>query len=147
MAEKSLYSRITLDANTKPAAFIPGTRTYKGMSTVGQRPGSSALYDISLIKQDLINHFYIRQGERLGNPEFGCIIWDYLFDPLTETATSEILKNVTEIVNYDPRVTVGSIVVSQYETGLQIECELSYLPYNISELLQFRFDQDNNILS
>jgi phage baseplate assembly protein W len=147
MAEKSLYSRITLGASTSPKAFIPGSRTYKGMSTVGRRPGSSALYDIALIKQDLINHFYIRQGERIGNPEFGCIIWDYIFDPLTETAKDQILKNVTDIVNYDPRVRVEDIIVSQYETGLQVECNLSYLPYNISEFLQFRFDQDNDILS
>jgi phage baseplate assembly protein W len=146
MAEKSLYSRITLGGNS-PAAFIPGTRTYKGMSTVGQRPGSTALYDIALIKQDLINHFYIRQGEKIGNPNFGCIIWDYIFDPLTETSKNDILNNVTEIINYDPRVRVEGIIVSQYETGLQIECELTYLPYNISEALQFRFDQDNNILS
>lgn len=147
MAEKSLYSQITLGANSKPSFLAPGTRTYKGMSTVGRRPGSSALYDISLIKQDLINHFYIRQGEKLGDPNFGCIIWDYLFDPLTDSSKEEILKNITEIVNYDPRVRVGSIVVSQYESGLQIECELSYLPYNISEALQFRFDQDNDLLS
>lgn len=147
MAEKSLYSQITLGANSKPSLLAPGTRTYKGMSTVGRRPGSSALYDIALIKQDLINHFYIRQGERLGDPNFGCIIWDYLFDPLTDSTKDDILKNVTDIVNYDPRVRVGSIIVSQYESGLQIECELSYLPYNISEALQFRFDQDNDLLS
>jgi hypothetical protein len=50
-------------------------------------------------------------------------------------------------MNYDPRVQVDSLIVSQYESGVQVECELTYLPYNISEALKFRFDQDNNILN
>jgi len=144
MSEKSLYTRTVLPANQN---FVPGTRTYKGMSTVGNRPGETALFDLSLIKQDLINHFYIRQGEKIGDPTFGCIIWDILFDPLDETTKTAVLANVTEIINYDPRVQASNIIVSQYETGLQIECELTYLPYNISEALQFRFDQDNSILT
>jgi phage baseplate assembly protein W len=123
------------------------SRTYRGISTVANPTGNFSLYDIALIKQDIINHFHIRPGEKLNDPEFGCIIWDLLFDPLTESLKTLIARNVTEIVNYDPRVKVDSIVVSQYESGLQIECELTYLPYNISEALRFRFDQENNILS
>lgn len=147
MAEKSLYSRVVLPANKPGAGNSPGTRTYKGMSSIGTTVGGTKLYDLNLIKQDIINHFYIRQGEKLGNPEFGCIIWDILFDPLTESTREAILTNVTEIINFDPRVTVDNIVVSQYEHGLQIECELTYLPYNISEALQFRFDQNNSIIN
>lgn len=125
----------------------PTGRAYRGISTVSDPKGSYTLYDLSLIKQDLINHLHIRQGEKLENPEFGCIIWDLLFDPLTDDLKDVIAENVTEIVNYDPRVKVDSLVVSQYESGIQVECELTYLPYNIAEALKFRFDQDNNILS
>lgn len=146
MAEKSLYTRTIVPANSN-GLFVPGSRTYKGMSTVGTRAGSVSLYDLDLIKQDIINHFYIRQGERLGNPEFGCIIWDLLFDPLTEDAKTAILDNVTQIINYDPRVQVKNVVVSEFATGLQIECELTFLPYNISEAIQFRFDRDNSLLN
>ena len=146
MAEKSIYNRVVIESPGNEF-FIPGTRTYKGMSSVGVRSGSVSLYDISLIKQDLINHFYIRQGEKLGNPEFGCIIWDVLFDPLTEELKNAIVANVQEIINYDPRIRANDVIVSQYENGLQIECELTYLPYNIAEALQFRFDKDNNLLN
>jgi phage baseplate assembly protein W len=141
--EKRLISRTVVPSAARTT--IVGSRAYKGISTVS---GTSkfALYDIDLIKQDIINHFHIRQGEKLENPEFGTIIWDLLFEPLTEDVKSLIVQNVTEIINYDPRVKVESITVSQYESGLQIECELTYLPYNISESLRYRFDQDNSIL-
>jgi len=145
MAEKSLFSRTVLPSSQQTAS-PPTSKTYRGMSTAGATSGSYALYDIGLIKQDLINHFYIRQGEKLENPEFGCIIWDLLFDPLTEGLKTAIAANVTEIVNYDPRVRADSIVVSEFDYGIQIECELTYLPYNISETLRFRFDQDNGIM-
>jgi phage baseplate assembly protein W len=145
MAEKSLFSRTILKGNQQESS-PPSSKTYRGMSTVGNVSGSFALYDIGLIKQDLLNHFHIRQGERLENPEFGCIIWDLLFDPLTEGLKNAIAANVTEIVNYDPRVRVDSVVVSELDYGIQIECELTYLPYNISESLRFQFDQDNGIL-
>lgn len=125
----------------------PTGRAYRGLSTIANPTGSYTLYDLSLIKQDIVNHLHIRQGEKLENPEFGCIIWDLLFDPLTEELKDIIAENVTQIMNYDPRVKVDSLVVSQYESGLQVECELTYLPYNISEQLRFRFDEENNILS
>lgn len=144
--EKSLYGRTIIPAN-EPDAAAPTGRTYRGLSTVSNSSNSFALYDLALIKQDLINHFHVRQGEKLENPEFGCIIWDLLFDPLTEDLKEAIAQNVTDIVNYDPRVKADQIIVNQYESGIQIECLLTYLPYNISEALRFRFDQDNNILS
>ena len=128
------------------AANSPGTRTYKGFSTVNATT-SFNLYDIALIKQDIINHFHIRQGERLEQPEFGTIIWDILYEPLTEQLKELIAKNVTDIINYDPRVSVDRVAVSTYESGIQIECDLTYLPYNITESLRFRFDQENGLLN
>ena len=141
--EKSLVSRIKIPSSSDTT--IVTSRTYRGISTVAES-GSFALYDIALIKQDIINHFHIRKGEKLENPTFGTIIWDLLFEPLTEDVKEIILDDVTAIINYDPRVQVSNIVVSEYETGIQIECELTYLPYNISESLRYRFDQENSIL-
>lgn len=144
--DKSITGKTVIPSyqKTDPA---PTGRAYRGISTVSDPKGSYTLYDLSLIKQDLINHLHIRQGEKLENPEFGCIIWDLLFDPLTDDLKDVIAENVTEIMNYDPRVKVDSLIVSQYESGIQVECELTYLPYNISEALKFRFDQDNNIIN
>jgi phage baseplate assembly protein W len=78
-------------------------------------------------------------------PEFGTIIWDVLFEPLTDQLKALIEKNVEDIINYDPRVKADQIVITAYESGLQIECNLTYMPYNISEALRFKFDQANGL--
>lgn len=144
--EKKLYKDIVI--KSKKASNNPlGARAYKGISTVDPNTNSFNLYDIALIKQDLLNHFHIRQGEKLENPEFGTIIWDALFEPLTEGMKQAIIENVTQIVNYDPRVQVNSVTVDTYESGIQIECDLTYLPYNISESMRLKFDESQGLIS
>lgn len=145
-ANPRLYDKIVLKGN-KTSQNIPGTKTYKGFSTVSNAASSFALYDLELIKQDLINHFHVRQGERLENPTFGTIIWDLLFEPLTEELRNLIAQNVEEIINYDPRIRADQVIVTQYESGIQIECKLIYLPYYITEAIQLRFDQANGIVT
>jgi phage baseplate assembly protein W len=145
--EKNLYKQITVKSNKRTQDQGIGSRAYRGISTVNPENSSTVLYDLALIKQDLLNHFHIRQGEKLSDPEFGTIIWDALFEPLTDDMRNAIKDNVTEIVNYDPRVSVNSITVDQYESGIQIEVSLVYLPYNISESLKLRFDENAGFLN
>jgi phage baseplate assembly protein W len=120
---------------------------YRGFSTVSSNTQNFKLYDFELVKQDLINSFYVRQGERLMNPSYGCIIWDLLFEPLTPQVQNLILQNVTQIVNADPRVQAGNVIVTQYDTGIQVEFTLSYQLYNLSESLKLQFDQVNGLSS
>ena len=140
-----LYQKITLPSAPKYDSMT--SKMYKGFSTVNVETENFNLYDIALIKQDLLNHFHVRQGERLMDPTFGTIIWDCLFEPLTEQIKSLILQDVNTIINYDPRVRAEQVIVTQYESGLQIECKLTYMPYNVSEMLQLRFDQANGLLT
>ena len=144
MSTHRLYDKITVKGKT-PIAETPLPRTYRGFSTISADSESYTLYDLALIKQDIINHFHLRQGEKISDPQFGTVIWDILFEPLTEDLKNLVLKNVEDIINYDPRVRADNIIVTSYESGIQIECELTYLPYNISETLQFRFDQANGL--
>ena len=120
----NLYDKIVLAA-PKTAETLT-SKMYKGFSTVSTEAENFALYDFSLIKQDIINHFYTRQGERLMQPTFGTIIWDLLFEPLTDVVKNLIVQNVSEIINYDPRVRASDVSVTSYETGIQIECRLSF---------------------
>jgi|TARA_B110000483_G_scaffold174176_1_gene206099 phage baseplate assembly protein W len=145
MADQRLYNDIVVKNNQVQSSPVK-SRAYRGLSTVGKSVGNTVAYDLELIKQDLINHLHIRQGEKLENPEFGTIVWDLLFEPLTESLKEAVAKNITEIVNYDPRVQVERIVVDEYEAGIIIECELTYLPYNITEQLVFKFDEANGLL-
>ncbi len=53
--------------------------TFIGYSSVDRKFGNFTLKDVELAKRDLLNHFYTRKGERLGEPEFGSIIQDMVF--------------------------------------------------------------------
>jgi phage baseplate assembly protein W len=141
----TLYDRITVPA--VPTVVDPIPQAYKGFSTVNTSSEGFVLYDLELIKQDLLNHFHTRRGERLMNPQFGTIIWDMLFEPMTEELKESIVNNVNEIINYDPRLVAQNVIVTTYESGIQIECILKYLPYNIQQSMQLRFDQSAGLLS
>jgi phage baseplate assembly protein W len=145
MASSSrLYDKITLKGKSA-SQIVPGSKTYKGFSTVSSVADSFALYDLQLIKQDILNHFHIRLGERLEQPNFGTVIWDILFEPLTEEVKNLITKDVDTIINYDSRVRADQILVTSYDTGIQIECVLVYYPYNIQEAIQLKFDKANGL--
>jgi phage baseplate assembly protein W len=120
--------------------------TYKGFSS-SESNKNFKLYDINLVKQDLINHFYIRKGEKLENPEFGTVIWDMLFEPFTPDVKEIIAKDVEAIVNYDPRITVQEVQIDSTDQGMRIQVELIYRPFNITEKMTLDFDKNNNVIN
>jgi hypothetical protein len=114
--------------------------TYKGFSTYN-RVNKFRLTDFELVKQDLFNHFYIRKGEKLMNPDFGTIIWNVIFEPFTSEIKQAITDDIRRVVKYDPRIAVNTVTVTEYEFGIQVELELTYIPTNQTERLNLQFDQ------
>lgn len=123
------------------------TQVYRGISTVNPDNRSFTTYDINLIKQDIINHFHIRKGEKIYNPEFGTIIWNILFEPFTNVVKEAVANDVADILNSEPRITVDSLNIVEKDYGLQILASVTYKTYNISETLQLNFDRDNGLIS
>ena len=120
--------------------------TYKGFSS-SESNKNFKLYDINLVKQDLINHFYIRKGEKLENPDFGTVIWDMLFEPFTPDVKEIIAKDVEAIVNYDPRIAVQEVQIDSTDQGMRIQVELIYRPFNITEKMSLNFDKTNRVIN
>lgn len=120
--------------------------TYKGFSTYN-RFKKYRLTDFELVKQDLFNHFHIHKGEKLMNPDFGTIIWSLLFEPFTDEIKDIIVTDIKRIADYDPRIQVDNVTVTQYQHGLQIELELVYLVTNQGERLKLQFDQNSKSMS
>ena len=145
--EKKLFKEIEVKGSQPVNPYEAGTKFYRGISTVNPENPNPVLYDLALIKQDIINHFHIRQGEKLSDPSFGTIIWDALFEPLTDGMKDAITQNVTRVVSADPRVRIKSVIVDQFESGLQVEINLEYLPYNIEETMRLTFDQNAGFLA
>jgi phage baseplate assembly protein W len=119
---------------------------YRGFSTIGQSKKFRAT-DAALIKQDLVNHFNIRKGEKLMNPTFGTIIWSMLFEPLTNDTKEAIVTDITQIINYDPRVNVNNVQVNEMEHGLQVIVDLTYINNNQSDALLLNFNNQSQKLT
>jgi phage baseplate assembly protein W len=120
--------------------------TYRGFSTI-DRYKKFRVTDFDLIKQDLINHFNIRKGEKLMNPNFGTIIWNTLFEPLTQETREVIADDVKRIVGYDPRLSVDDITITEKDYGIQIEVDLRYVTTNESSALKINFDKSSQTIS
>ena len=120
--------------------------TYKGFSTLAPSR-NFRLTDFDLIKQDIINHFNIRKGEKLMRPNFGTIIWNVLHEPFTEDLKSVIAQDVKAIASYDPRVSFVYIVITEYDQGIQIELQLRYVPTDQVNLMMMSFNNATNTLT
>ena len=116
--------------------------TYRGFSTNGSDFASVTLTDYRLVKQDLINHLNVRKGERVMRPDYGCVIWDMLFDPFTEEAHALIVDNITAIAGSDPRLQILEVVPTSYEHGIQVTLTLKYIPTNQVEEMLLTFNQE-----
>ena len=115
--------------------------TYRGFSTVSGVKNNQ-LYDLDLVKQDLINHFYTRKGERVMNPEFGTIIWDMIYEPLDEANKELILEDCRQVIASDPRVELGSISIQSLDSGLRINININILPFNQSSTMSLNFERE-----
>jgi phage baseplate assembly protein W len=81
------------------------------------------------------------------NPNFGTIIWDVLFEPFTETTQKLIADDVKKIVNYDPRLRVEDVAITEFTDGIQIEIALVYVLENQVDNLSLRFDRNTRSLT
>lgn len=116
---------------------------YKGFSTIDQTK-KFRLTDSELIKRDLLNHFAIRKGEKLMNSNFGSIIWNAMFEPLTADVKALVVDDIQRVINSDPRIRVDNVLVDQLDIGLQVQIELTILPDNYSDVISLQFNRELN---
>ena len=136
-----LYNQKTVAENKASVGNLNTQRfLYTGFNSRNKTTGFK-LYDVDLVKQDILNHFNIKKGQKLENPSFGTIIWDMLYEPMNEVNKKAINEDVTRIVNADPRVSVTRVQVDATDQGIRIEVELAYLNTNVSEKMSINFDK------
>ena len=114
--------------------------TYIGYSTIDQISGSKTLVDVELAKRDLLNHFYTRRGERVGNPTFGSILPELVFEPLDSATIKEARDDVDVIVNNDPRWNVLETLVRKPDDhSIEVKVRLEYIDTGTAEALFLNF--------
>ena len=93
-----LYRGFSTVANDGAAQLVDGEFTTEGNSI------DTRLFDVDLVKQDLLNHFGTRIGERVARPAFGSIIHDLLFDVFDPRTEGLVIADANRIFGEDPRV-------------------------------------------
>lgn len=118
--------------------------TFIGFSTANKRTGTSILEDKDLAKRDLLNHFYTRRGERLGEPEFGSILHTLVFDQLDQFTIDAADEDVRNIIATDPRWSLIDYQLDTDDHNLIITMQLVYIP-DLSEtalVLKYRTEEE-----
>ena len=115
-----------------------------GYTTINSPFSSKSLTGIEPAKQDLPNHFKIRKGEKWTDPEFGCDLHLYVFEPLDQATIDAIDEEVYNVISYDPRFEVNesSITVKQDKHSVTVNVKLTYLPTTTATELQIKFDNE-----
>lgn len=114
---------------------------YRGFSSVAKQGIDTALFDLELVKQDLLNHFNTRIGERVARPTFGSIIWDLLFDLGDPRTESLVIQDAQRIIGQDPRVKLLEIVtnVSLDAHEISLAIRLQAVKYDMDDWFTVTF--------
>jgi phage baseplate assembly protein W len=118
--------------------------TFIGFNTINQNKYFT-LTDFELIKRDLLNAFNIRQGELVGRPAYGTVLWDMLFENQTQDTLQSIYTEIQRVAAGDPRIYISALEVFPQENGLLIQLELTIVPTTDAQRLSVFFDQTQRV--
>lgn len=132
----------TLGANLPKTTNAPtgndgGTGNIVRPTNVGKK---FRLVDQPLVIQDFVNALNIRQGQKVGQPEYGTTIWSFVFEPNTTDTQYKLQTEVQRVASLDPRLIVNSVVAYPQELGILIEVEIAVAPFNQAQVLSLFVD-------
>lgn len=114
------------------------TQIYRGFSFAGwkQRKGFR-LFDIELVKRDLLNHIYTIKGEHRYMPNFGTRIPLLTFEQIDQETISIVENDLNEVFKYDPRVQLISLSVNALpdNNAILAMADLLYVEFNVRDVL------------
>jgi phage baseplate assembly protein W len=116
--------------------------TFIGFNTINQTK-KFTLVDFELIKRDLLNAFNIQQGQLVGRPGYGTVIWSYLFENQTQDTERAILAEIQRVASLDPRIYIESVELFPQDNGILIQIALTTVPGQTTQFLSLFFDQQN----
>lgn len=115
---------------------------YKGFSSLDDTNPSSKLFDLDLIKRDILNQFNTKKGSRVMKPDFGSDIWDILMQPLTPNVRELLVNDVQRVCTSDPRVIPTQMDITEYTDGFILELTLVLKGTDQSSTMKITFNQD-----
>lgn len=125
---------------------IKTSHIYRGFSSK-RREQNYKIYDTECIREDIINQFNVRKGEKVMDPTSGTIIWDAIFEPMTEDIKIAISEDIRSLLAKEPRVTVEAVKIDEYESGLLLEITVTYKTTNLAQVIKLNFDKQLGLVA
>ena len=117
--------------NTETSQNISSDRFYTDLDFRFKKTQLNDVYvkkDAEAVKQSVINIVTTNFGERPFQPNFGCNLRRYLFEPLDDITASvfiDVIKN--GLRNYEPRVNVVNVSVREEEITNSIVLNIEFI--------------------
>jgi phage baseplate assembly protein W len=105
------------------------------------------LTDAKLVVQDFINALNIRQGEKVGQPQYGTTLWSFVFDPNTADVQFQLENEIRRVATLDPRLQLNYVKAFPQDNGILIEVEMAVTPFNNAFVLGVFLNSVNNTAS
>jgi phage baseplate assembly protein W len=125
------YSTLNTNLQKNVARDVTG---FSSVATDPTRNGLNSkkftLTDERLVIADLINALNIKQGDKVGQPDYGTTIWGFIFEPNTSDVRDQIETELRRVIAQDPRINLNAVTVYAYENGVQLEVELAVNGFN-----------------
>ena len=100
--------------------------------------------DEQLVVRNYINALSIRQGEKVGKPEYGTILWQFLFEPNTGDNQYKIEEELRRVASLDPRLNLLDIRIYIHDNGVLVEIQASVAPFNNYDIFRLFFNTETN---
>lgn len=116
---------------------------YKGFSSINFEINKSfKIFDIDVVKTDLLNHIFTRRGDRVMMPNFGTTIPDLVFEPIDEITLQTIREELNLVFNYDPRIELlkMNITPKPDENSITVDALLKYIELEKVDNLNFNIE-------
>jgi phage baseplate assembly protein W len=117
-----------------------------GGGQIGISSGNKyTITDNPLVLQDFINSMNIRKGSKVGRPDYGSDIWNYIFEYNTSDTQFRIENEVRRLASQDPRIILNYVKSYPYENGILVEVEIAVNPFNQPQTVNIGFNTTLNV--
>lgn len=103
--------------------------------------------DTPLVIRNFINALNIKQGEKVGQPEYGTTLWSFVFEPNTPNVQFQLENEIRRVAALDPRIILDYVKAYPQENGILLEVQMAVAPFNQAMVLSVFFDSGTNTAS
>lgn len=126
--DRNIQLNTMMNSNGSNGTGIP---TGNGNTDQGITTGKKfTLTDVALVIQDFINALNIPLGSKVGQPQYGTTLWNYLFDPNTLDIQTALQNEIRRVASLDPRIILNSVIAFPQENGILLEVEIAIALFN-----------------